>query len=65
MNFIKWFVNKYGILMGGGALLIVALSFVGLAVVTKGLILILIPLVIFWFVVMEFIQYFFSSDYNR
>lgn len=65
MNFIKWFVNKYGILMGGGSLVVLVMSFVGLAVATKGLILILIPLAIFWFVVMEFIQYFFEGNNNR
>jgi hypothetical protein len=65
MDFIKWYVNKYGLMLGGGSLLIVALSFIGLAVVTKGIILILIPLAVFWFVVVEFIGYSVDKDYDR
>ena len=65
MDFIKWYVNKYGLILGGGSLLIVALSFIGLAVVTKGIILILIPLAVFWFVVVEFIGYSVDKDYDR
>ena len=65
MNFIKWYVDRHGVLLGVGSLLIVALSFVGLAVVTKGMILVLIPLGIFWYVVMEIIQYCFRGDSNR
>lgn len=65
MDFIKWYVNKYGLMLGGGSLLIVALSFIGLAVVTKGIILILIPLAVSWFVVVEFIGYSVDKDYDR
>lgn len=59
MKFVKWFTDKYGIMIGGGSLLIVFLSFVGLAVVTRGFVLIIIPLVLFAFVANEFLRFLF------
>lgn len=58
MEFVKWFVNKYGIMIGGGSLIILFLFFVFLSVFTKGAILIFIPLLIFIFVVSELFDFY-------
>ena len=57
MNFIKHFINKYGVLVGGGSLAILLITVVLLTYITRGLILILVPVIIFWFVVIELVTY--------
>lgn len=61
MEFIKWFVNKHGILVGGGSLVIVFLFVVGLAVMTRGMILVIVPILLAYFVGLNLLDYF-SKD---
>ena len=42
MNFIKYFINKYGVLVGGGSLAILLISLILAVYITRGLILILV-----------------------
>jgi hypothetical protein len=65
MHFIKHFINKYGVFVGGGSLATVLVSFVLMAYVTRGIVLIFIPLVIFWFVAMELSKYYLDKKHNR
>lgn len=58
MNFIKYFINKYGILVGGGSLAILLISLILAVYITRGLILILVPIFIVWFIGMEVITYY-------
>lgn len=58
MNFIKYFINKYGVLVGGGSLAILLISLILAVYITRGLILILVPIFIVWFIGMEVITYY-------
>lgn len=58
MGFIKWYIDKYGIMLGGGSLVILFLFFVLVAIFTRGAILILIPIGIGVFVFLEMFDYY-------
>lgn len=58
MNFIKHFINKYGVLVGGGSLAIVLVSAVLLVYATRGVILVLVPAAVMFFIVLELLDYF-------
>jgi hypothetical protein len=63
MKFIKWFIDKHGILIGGGTLMILFLTLVALSVFTRGFILIFVPIGLLVFVVSELFEY--SVKRNR
>lgn len=64
MNFIKHFINKYGVLVGGGSLAVLLISLILTVYITRGLILILVPIFIVWFIGMEVITYYLDNK-NR
>lgn len=61
MNFIKHFINKYGVLVGGGSLAILLISLILAVYITRGLILILVPAAVVWFVAMELMTYYIDN----
>lgn len=65
MNFVKHFINKYGVLVGGGSLAILLVSLILTVYITRGLILILVPIFIFWFIGMEVITYYVDKKHTR
>lgn len=64
MNFINHFINKYGVLVGGGSLAILIVSLVLLIYATRGIILLLLPVAITFFVILELLDYFIEGK-NR
>jgi hypothetical protein len=58
-------VDKYGILVGGGSLAVLVVSTILAIYVTRGLILILVPITVFWFIGYEVIQYVLDKKYGR
>ncbi len=58
MNFIKHFINKYGVLIGGGSLAVILISAVLLVYITRGAVLILVPIGVVFFILFELIEYF-------
>jgi hypothetical protein len=58
-------VNKYGVLVGGGSLAVLLISAILATYITRGLILVLVPLFVVWFVGMEIIQYVLDKKYSR
>jgi hypothetical protein len=58
-------VNKYGILVGGGSLAVLLISAILATYITRGLILVVVPLFVVWFVGMEVIQYVLDKKYSR
>jgi hypothetical protein len=58
-------VNKYGVLVGGGSLAVLLISAILATYITRGLILVVVPLFVVWFVGMEVIQYVLDKKYSR
>lgn len=65
IKFCKYMVDKYGILVGGGSLAVLVVSTILAIYVTRGLILILVPITVFWFIGYEVIQYVLDKKYDR
>lgn len=58
MNFIKYFINKYGVLVGGGSLAVILVGSLLLVYITRGAVLILVPIGVVFFILFELIEYF-------
>lgn len=58
MNFIKWFIDRHGVIFGGSMIAIAFVTFCLLTYVTKGLILIFVVMGVFAFIIWELIEYF-------